>query len=389
MSKSSTARIKKLVYVHRSPFPGEKAHHGAIAKMIDAFSRKLDVTLVLRKYRRDFTHNIQDYFGLERDLNIKDLLSLGVLPFSMDFVYHRSLDGEFLRLSKDFPYGEVAVYYRYSKSTGERMAAHAYRHKVPFFCEVHTPLKSRSEVDSLREMKGIVVITEWLFQHLTDMGVSPGKILKAPSGVDIDFYDRKRDCSKEEIRRKLSIPADKYLVVYTGKPYEGRGTETLIESAKFLDCPTQVLIIGCRPEDLKRLGVTVKKYGLWDKVKLEGHKPPNQIPLYQLSADVLVMPYSQEWDLQQSASPVKMFEYMASGNPIVSSDFPIIREILSRKNSVLLAPDNPHLLAEGITKCLKDSSLVNSITRKALKQVRQYSWDNRSVRVTDFMNSVL
>ncbi len=381
--------IEKVVYVHRSEFPGMRAHQAAIAKMIDALSRSLEVTLLLRKYERDFTENIKDYFGLRKDLNIKSIPSLTFLPFRLDFVYGISLERELFQLSKKISSKQSVVYYRYTASTGKRMAFHACRHKAPFFCEVHNPIKSAKEVDCLKEMKGIIVITKWLQQHLTDAGLPSEKILVAPSGVDTRPYKKKGEISKEQIRKELSIPSTESLVVYTGKPYEGRGAETLIESAKFLRDSTLVLIVGCLPKDMKRLNRLVENHGLQNRVKIEGHKPLSQIPMYQLIADVLAMPYSQQWDLRQNASPIKMFEYMASGNPIVSSDIPIIREILSEQNSVLVPPDNPYLFAKGITKCLENKMFASSISKNALKQVDEYSWDARAANVEDFMNSLL
>lgn len=379
--------LKRIIYVHRSSFPGPKAHHAAIVKMIDAFSENLEVILFLRRYQRDFASNIKKYFMLERDLNIKSPLSLGFLPFRLDFVYKWHLDRELSRISDASPYGESAVYYRYSESTGRHMAALARRHRIPFFCEIHTERRSRGEIEYLKEMKGIVVITDWLRDHLTEIGVDPAKILTAPSGVDTGLYDRERH-GKGAGAARLSHSSGS-LVVYTGKPYKGRGVETLIESARFLDDSVSILIVGCLPEDFKRLDAMVENLGLRDKVRLEGHKPLNQIPRYQLSADVLVMPYSKDWNLKRAASPVKMFEYMASGNPIVASDFPNIREVLSEENSVLVPPDDPCLLAAGITRCLEDKAFANLISANALERVKMYGWNGRAAKVTDFMNSVL
>ncbi len=384
--------VKKIIYVHRSAFPGPKAHHAAMLKMLDSFLKieGLSASLVLRKYQRDFTDNIKDYFGLTNDVKIKAPPYAGFLPFRLDFFWRRSLESEFRAISEHFPRGEAVIYFRYSGVTGKRMADYARKSGLPFFCEVHTQIKSRKEVAYLKEMKGIVVITDWLRGHLVDMGIESRKILTAPSGIDVGFYDKKRQCSKERIREKLSLPSDRKLVVYTGKPYKGRGAEILIESSKFLGDSVLVLIVGALPEDLKRLRALVEQNGLQDKVKIEGHIPAYQVPSYQIGADVLVMPYSQDWDLKLVSSPVKMFEYMASGNPVVSSDFPNIREALSEENSVLVPPDNPRLLAGGIIKCLEDTDLASRISANALKCAKsQYGWDNRAAKVTGFINSQL
>ena len=381
--------ISKILYGYHFPFPGPKAHHVAIAKMIDAFSEKLDTTLLLRRYKKGFTDNIKNYFGLERDLDIKQVFSLDFLPVTLDFVYGVSLGMELERLFKTFSYGEAAVYYRYSGKLAKLMAYHARRYEIPFFTEVHKGIKSQKEAEYLKEMRGIVVISDELRNQLLDLGFEAERILLAPSGVDIRCYERNSQSSKEQIRSNLFLPISKNLVVYTGKPYKGRGAETLVESAKFLNDSALVLIVGALREDLKRIGRMIEENNLQSKVRIEGHKPSSEIPLYQMAADVLVMPYSADWGLQKWASPVKMFEYMASRNPIVSTDFPNIREVLNGENSVLVPPDDPQALAMGIRKCLEDEEFSRSVTMKAREQVGAYSWENRAAKVVDFMNSLL
>lgn len=383
------SHISKILYGYHFPFPGPRAHHVAIAKMIDAFSKRLDTTFLLRRYKKGFTDSIKNYFELERDPHIRQLFSLDFLPVAFDFAYWFSLGMEFDRISRNSSYGEVAVYYRYSGKLSKLMADQACRHETPFFTEIHKGIKSKEEVEHLKQMRGIVVISDELRNHLLDLGVESDKILLAPSGVDIRCYERGSQNSKEKIRGNLSLPASKNLVVYTGKPYKGRGAEILVESAEFLDDSTLVLIVGALPEDLKRVNRMVEESNLQSKVRVEGHKPSYEIPLYQLAADVLVMPYSDDWDIQKWASPVKMFEYMASGNPIVSTDFPNIREVLTGENSVLVPPGDSRALAMGIKECLEDKEFSRSIGEKARTQASEYSWENRSVKVIDFMNSLL
>lgn len=382
-------RISKIFYPYHSPFPGPRAHHVAIAKMIDAFSDRLDITLLLRRYKRGFTDDVKNYFGLERDLCVRQLSSLVFLPVTLDFVYGVSLGIEFEKIFKNFSYGEVAIYSRYSRRLSKFMAEQAHRYEIPFFIEIHKGIKSQKEIEYLKKMRGIVVISDKLRDHLLDLGFESKRILLAPSGVDIRYYNRRSPSSKEQIKSNLSIPSSKNLVVYTGKPYKGRGAETLVKSAKFLDDSTQVLIVGALPKDLRRINRMIEENNLQSKVRIEGHKPSYEIPLYQLAADVLIMPYSSDWDLQKWASPIKMFEYMASGNPIVSTDFSNVREVLNGENSVLVQPDDPQALAIGIRKCLEDKEFSRSIAMRARLQVSKYSWENRTVKIIDFMNSLL
>jgi glycosyltransferase involved in cell wall biosynthesis len=111
-----------------------------------------------------------------------------------------------------------------------------------------------------------------------------------------------------------------------------------------------------------------KKYNYnLDKVLLIERKPHSKIPYYLKAADVLLMPnkkgdqFSEEYTL-----PLKLFEYMASGAPIVASDLPSIRDVLNETNSVLVEPNNPQKLAGGIKKVLQDRNFSNKISKQAL-----------------------
>ena len=87
--------------------------------------------------------------------------------------------------------------------------------------------------------------------------------------------------------------------------------------------------------------------------------------------------------------PLKLFEYMASKRPIVASDLPSIKETLrNEKNAILVKPDNPQALAEGIKRVLIDKELADRISEQAFKDAQEYSWEKRSGRIFKFMREL-
>ena len=111
--------------------------------------------------------------------------------------------------------------------------------------------------------------------------------------------------------------------------------------------------------------------------------------MYLLAADVLVLPHSAR-DLQTKchSSPLKLFEYMASGRPIVASRIPSVSEILTdQEEAVLVEPDNPKALAEGIRKILYDPELTSTIAENARVKVQNFSWINRARSMLDFFSA--
>ena len=82
---------------------------------------------------------------------------------------------------------------------------------------------------------------------------------------------------------------------------------------------------------------------------------------------------------------MKFFEYMASGSPIVASDLPSIREALNESNSILVEPNNPEALTDGIERVLKDQDLSSRISRQAFLDVQDYTWRKRAKQVINFI----
>ena len=82
---------------------------------------------------------------------------------------------------------------------------------------------------------------------------------------------------------------------------------------------------------------------------------------------------------------MKLFEYMASGRPIVASNIPSIAEILNKDNAILVDPDNPEELASGIKQHLVNSDLAEKIAKQAYQDGRQYTWEERAKRISDFI----
>jgi glycosyltransferase involved in cell wall biosynthesis len=87
---------------------------------------------------------------------------------------------------------------------------------------------------------------------------------------------------------------------------------------------------------------------------------------------------------------LKLFEYMASGRPIVASDLPSIREVLTDDhNALLVEPGNPQALTAAIRRLKADPGLGERLTRQALDDVRQYTWERRAAKLESLFTQVL
>ena len=108
------------------------------------------------------------------------------------------------------------------------------------------------------------------------------------------------------------------------------------------------------------------------------------IPLRAVSVGDRLQPAATSY-----ASPLKLFEYMAAQRPIVASDLPALREVLSPdENAVLVTPGSAPALAAGIRRVLDDPALATRVASRALATVADFSWDRRAERLKALFDDV-
>lgn len=206
----------------------------------------------------------------------------------------------------------------------------------------------------------------------------------APDGVDLERYVSLPD--PEPARRKLGLPAVP-TVLCTGHLYEGRGADLfLVLAGKFPQA--SFVWVGGRSTDVQTWATRATAQGLTN-VTFTGFVRNESIPLYQSAGDVLLMPYqrtvatSSGGNTAGICSPMKMFEYMAAGRAILTSDLPVLREVLDETTAVFCPPDNIGEWEFALGGLLKDKKKRQILGQRARCAVRQYSWIERSRRVLE------
>jgi len=224
----------------------------------------------------------------------------------------------------------------------------------------------------------VIAISGGVRDDLISLGVDGGKVV-----VEHDAYDPALFADLPErasARAELDLDPDRPVAVYTGGLLAWKGVDVLIDAAR--DLPgVQVLIAGGMPADVKRARAQAADL---DNVRIDGFQPPARVPLYLAAADVGVLPNRSKPEISAKyTSPLKAFEYMAAGLPIVASDLPSLREVLGDQPGVMfIGADDPWALRGGIEAALEGGRVLSSGGGEA-------TWERRAERLLNVMSSPL
>jgi glycosyltransferase involved in cell wall biosynthesis len=151
---------------------------------------------------------------------------------------------------------------------------------------------------------------------------------------------------------------------------------------------TNFLWVGGRPADVDAARRRAAAARL-PRVTFTGFVPNERIPLYQSAADVLLMPYgravttSSGGNTAEICSPMKMFEYLAAGGAILTSDLPVLREVLDESCAVFCPPEDAEAWGAALGGLLADSQRRQALGQRAREIVAQYAWDRRARHILE------
>ena len=225
-------------------------------------------------------------------------------------------------------------------------------------------------------------LSELLVKH---HGIRPSKTIilhdAAPNKIK-PFPSSKRRSDLKQLLPEINVNW-KCICGYFGHLYPGRGIEIIEKLAKA--CPDVLfLVFGGSNAD-----VNIRKNKNQDQINLffGGHIDHPSCQAIMRSVDVLLMPYQNQvsigtkgHDTARWMSPIKMFEYMASGVPLISSNLPVLREVLVNEyNSLLVPPEDYEEWVLALSRLIDDKNLSDSIGKQAHTDYKSmYTWEKRA-----------
>lgn len=224
----------------------------------------------------------------------------------------------------------------------------------------------------------LLVTTNEFKDHYKTLGFPGENIEVFPNGVDLADFDFKM--SKEALRHELKLPQNAFIVGYGGRFITmgmEKGIPELIKATKLLTKKHKNIKLVCvgGPNDY------VSKYLKESNGQaiILGDVPRKEMYKYMKSFDICAMPFPNTEHFAHNMSPLKTFEYMASGNPIIASNLPTIREILTdHKNALLVEPGSVQDLAKKLETLIINPREGKKLALNAYSEVaKKYSWVSR------------
>jgi glycosyltransferase involved in cell wall biosynthesis len=236
-------------------------------------------------------------------------------------------------------------------------------------------------LEAARGASGLIAISGGVREDLVALGLDAASIEVAHDGFESERFANLP--SRADARRELRLDDKAAVVVYTGGLMEWKGVEVLVDAARRIPA-AMFVIAGGASEDHER--VRARASGLAN-VRFDGFQPPSRVALYLRAADVGVVPNRSKPEISaRYTSPLKVFEAMACGLPLVASDLPSLRELLHHgEDAWLVAPDDPEKLAEGLRKLLDDAQLRQRLARAFSARAAAHTWDARARQLLDWM----
>jgi len=237
----------------------------------------------------------------------------------------------------------------------------------------------------------VICVSEPAKVHLaTTWRVPAEKIIVLPNGVDVQRF-RPYPEARSKIRASLGVDTNP-LVVFVGSFYPWHDVATLLDAfAQVLAAnPRSRLVLVGDGQQRQALVQRAAHLGVDHAVKFTGWVPHAEIPPLISAADVAVAPFlTRKHDL--CGSPMKLFEYMASGTAVIASAVGQVAEVLQDgTNGLLVQPGDAAALAVALKRLIDDPTLRSQLRQQAREDaVQHYSWEHYVSRLERIYAAVI
>ncbi len=222
--------------------------------------------------------------------------------------------------------------------------------------------------------KGVTVNTHFMEQRIRNKSRAP--LVYVPNGVDDTQCVRPDQAISDVLRSALGLATFR-VVAYAGTlTLQNHAIDLLLKAFAYVvrQVPDAKLLLIGGGEDMPVLRQQVATMGLQQNVVFIGQVPPKSMPTYLSLANVSVDPVHDNV-VARARSPLKVFESMAVGVPVVTGDVGDRKKWLDDgRAGVLVQPGDATALAQGIVQVLSDEDYHLALSKACLRHIQHYNW---------------
>ncbi|MBM83492.1 MAG: glycosyl transferase family 1 [Planctomycetaceae bacterium] len=235
------------------------------------------------------------------------------------------------------------------------------------------------EETCLRAADLIITVSHVNAEHLRQRGADPTRIRVIPNGVDLErfTFQPPRPWDDREVN-----------LLYAGTMASWQGVYSAIEALALYrrDFPARLKLVGL-VRLWQRKQLTNRAYELGVLPNIEFCNSVDKATLLELhhQADVVLAPLtSNDRNCDQGCCPLKVLEAMASGTPLIASDLPVVRELTSDLETMLVKPGSGKAIKDAMLRLRQDHVLAGNLSRFARKRVEQdFGWTRAQTALVD------
>lgn len=217
--------------------------------------------------------------------------------------------------------------------------------------------------------------------------VPPEKTVLIESATDPELF---HPMDRLACRQRLGLDPSGRYVGFVGSFFRHQGIDVLIDAAptvlrRFAD--VRFLLVG--DGVMRRAWTeTIARRGLSASFVFTGQVPYSEVPLYIGATELCVAPFLAD---RGDASPLKLFDYLACGRPVVASNIRPLHDLLSRAQGIAsVPPEDPEALGKEIVRFLEDQDAARRLGQKGREWVLEaHSWRAAAERLLRVCEEVL
>ena len=167
---------------------------------------------------------------------------------------------------------------------------------------------------------------------------------------------------------------ERFTLCYAGSLNPEKGIETLLRAVREL--PVELRVVGGNPRQVEEAKRVAERLKVADKVVFTGFKSQRELPAELSKADLLVAPFTKA----QKTIPLKVYEYMATGIPVVSSEVEAVKVVAGELFNYF-EPENPESLRKTLLSVISNPEEAQRKAEEAQKAARQFKWKRVMERI--------